>query len=61
MAWQFFYVGLGILGIAVLGAVGFRLYRQVRQFTRDVKAAGERVTSLTDQLSHEQALRTPRP
>jgi hypothetical protein len=58
--WVAFYVGIGVLGIAVLGAVGFRLYRQVRQFTRDVKAAGERITALSDQLSVESATRTPR-
>jgi hypothetical protein len=58
--WVAFYVGIGVVGIAVLGAVGFRLYRQVRQFTRDVKSAGERITTLSDQLSRESAARTPR-
>jgi hypothetical protein len=51
---------MGVVGIAVLGAVGFRLYRQVRQFTRDVKAAGERISILSDQLSRESAARPPR-
>ncbi|HVW80217.1 MAG TPA: hypothetical protein VHB69_04675 [Mycobacteriales bacterium] len=61
MAWVVFYVGIGVLGVAVLGAVGFRLYRQVRAFARDVKAAGERITALSDQLARESAARTPRP
>jgi hypothetical protein len=60
VAWVVFYVAIGVIGIAVLGAVGFRLYRQVRDFTRDVKAAGERIATLTDKLSRESAARTPR-
>ncbi len=60
MVWVAFYVGIGVVGIAVLGAVGFRLYRQVRQFTRDVKSAGERISALSDQLSREAGARTPR-
>jgi hypothetical protein len=60
VVWVAFYVGIGVLGLAVLGAVGFRLYRQVRQFTRDVKSAGERITALSDQLSRDTAARTPR-
>jgi hypothetical protein len=53
--WVAFYVGIGALGIALLGAVGFRLYRQVRALARDVKAAGERIAAATEQLSKEQA------
>ena len=53
--WVAFYVGIGVLGIALLGAVGFRLYRQVRALARDVKAAGERIAAATEQLSKEQA------
>ena len=60
MWWVAFYVGIGVLGLAVLGAVGFRLYRQVRQLARDVKAAGERIAAATEQLNKEQAARTPR-
>jgi hypothetical protein len=55
VAWVGFYVGIGVLGLAVLGAVGFRLYRQVRQFIRDVSAAGERLTAATDQVTRESA------
>jgi hypothetical protein len=58
--WVAFYVGMGVLGIAVLGAVGFRLFRQVRSLARDVKAAGERIASASEQLSKEQASRTTR-
>jgi hypothetical protein len=53
--WVAFYVGIGVLGIAVLGAVGFRLYRQVRELARDVKTAGEKIAAATEQLSREQA------
>ncbi|HVS68565.1 MAG TPA: hypothetical protein VHE56_08445 [Mycobacteriales bacterium] len=58
--WVAFYVGMGVLGIAVLGAVAFRLFRQVRSLARDVKAAGERIAAASDQLSKEQASRTSR-
>jgi hypothetical protein len=58
--WVAFYVGIGALGIAVLGAFAYRLYRQVRAFGRDLKAASERITSATDQLSREQAARSTR-
>jgi hypothetical protein len=58
--WVAFYVGIGVLGLAVLGAVGFRLFRQVRQLARDVKAAGERIAAVSDHLSKEQAARTRR-
>jgi hypothetical protein len=53
--WVAFYVGIGVLGLAVLGAVGFRLYRQVRALARDVKAAGEKIAAATEALSKEQA------
>jgi hypothetical protein len=58
--WVALYVGIGVLGLAVLGAFGFRLFRQVRQLARDVKAAGERIAAASDQLSKEQAARTSR-
>lgn len=58
--WVAFYVGIGVLGLAVLGAVGFRLFRQVRQLARDVKAAGERIAAASEALSKEQAARSTR-
>ena len=58
--WVAFYVGIGVLGLAVLAAAGFRLFRQVRQLARDVKAAGERIAAASEQLSKEQAARTTR-
>jgi hypothetical protein len=45
------YVGIAVVGLAVLGLLSFRLWRQVRQFGRDVSAAGEKITAVTDQLS----------
>jgi hypothetical protein len=58
--WVALYVGIGVLGLAVLGAFGVRLFRQVRQLARDVKAAGERIAAASDRLSREQATRTTR-
>jgi len=49
--WIALYVGLAVLGLAVLGALTFRLWRQVRQFARDVSAAGAKITAVTDELS----------
>ncbi|HWC36638.1 MAG TPA: hypothetical protein VG650_17655 [Mycobacteriales bacterium] len=53
--WVAFYVGIAVLGLAVLGAVGFRLFGQVRALARDVKAAGERLAAASERLSKEQA------
>ncbi|HVV76862.1 MAG TPA: hypothetical protein VHC43_12570 [Mycobacteriales bacterium] len=58
--WVAFYVGIGVLGIAVLGAVGFRLFTQVRQLARDVKAAGEKIAAASEQLSKQQAAQARR-
>jgi hypothetical protein len=49
--WIALYVGLAVLGLAVLALLGFRLWRQVRQFARDVSAAGAKIAAVTDQLS----------
>jgi|HubBroStandDraft_6_1064221.scaffolds.fasta_scaffold2478040_1 hypothetical protein len=49
--WIVLYVGIAVVGLAVLGLLSFRLWRQVRQFGRDVSAAGEKITAVTDQLS----------
>jgi len=48
--WVTFYVAIAVLGLAVLALLTFRLYRQVRQFARDVGAAGERIASAGTQL-----------
>jgi hypothetical protein len=44
----FFYVAIAILGVVVLALITFRLYRQVRQFARDVGAAGERIAKASE-------------
>lgn len=51
MVWIVLYVGMAVVGLAVLAALAFRLWRQVRQFGRDVSAAGEKIAAVTDQLS----------
>jgi hypothetical protein len=49
--WVLFYVAIAVFGLAVLGALGFRLFRQVRQLGRDVAAAGEKIAAVTDELA----------
>jgi len=49
--WIALYVGLAVLGLAVLALLAFRLWRQVRQFGRDVSAAGAKIAAVTDELS----------
>jgi hypothetical protein len=49
--WIALYVGLAVLGLAVLAALSVRLWRQVRQFGRDVSAAGAKITAVTDELA----------
>jgi hypothetical protein len=45
--WIALYVGIVVLGLVVLALLGYRLYQQVRQFARDVGAAGERIAAAT--------------
>lgn len=49
-----FYVVIAVLGLAVLALVAFRLYKQVRQFARDVGAAGERIAAATEGMDTAQ-------
>ncbi|HEX3706827.1 MAG TPA: hypothetical protein VHV76_09370 [Mycobacteriales bacterium] len=58
--WIGLYVGIAAAGLVVLAAVGFWLYRQVRQAIRELKAAGERIAAVSDQLSRETAPRSGR-
>jgi len=46
-----FYVAIAVVGLAVLALITFRLYQQVRQFARDVGAAGERIARASDGLN----------
>ena len=50
LGWVLFGVLLGALGIAVLGLLTLRLYRQVRQLGRDVSAAGARIATITEEM-----------
>jgi threonine/homoserine/homoserine lactone efflux protein len=45
-----FYVAIAVIGLAVLAWLALRLYRQVRQFARDVGAAGERIAAVSSSL-----------
>jgi hypothetical protein len=49
--WVLVGVLLGVAGIAVLGLLTLRLYRQVRQLGRDVSAAGARLAAVTAEVS----------
>jgi uncharacterized membrane protein len=51
VTWIVLYVGIAVVGLAVLAVLAFRLWRQVQQFGRDVRAAGEKISAVTDQLS----------
>lgn len=50
MFWVALFVPLGVISIAVLGWMTLRLWRQVRQFGREVAAAGERISRVNDEL-----------
>ena len=50
LSWVLFGVLLGAAGIAVLGALTVRLYRQVRQLGRDVSAASAKIATVTDEM-----------
>jgi hypothetical protein len=51
MPWIALYVGLAVLGLAVLAALSVRLWHQVRQFGRDVSAAGAKISAVNDELA----------
>jgi hypothetical protein len=51
VVWVVFYVAIAVAGLAVLALLSVRLWRQVRQFGRDVSAAGEKIAAVTDQLA----------
>jgi hypothetical protein len=51
VVWIGIDVGLAVLGLLVLAALTFRLWRQVRQLARDVNAAGTRIADASEKLS----------
>ncbi len=50
MFWVALFVPVGVVSVAVLGLVAWRLWRQVRQLGRDVSAAGERISQASEEL-----------
>jgi hypothetical protein len=48
--WVALFVPVGVVSIALLGLLTWRLWRQVRQFSRDVAAAGERIGRATEEM-----------
>jgi hypothetical protein len=55
--WVALFVPVGVGSILLLGLLTWRLWRQVRQFGRDVAAAGERINRASDELQQV----SPRP
>ncbi|HET6910547.1 MAG TPA: hypothetical protein VFH54_14510 [Mycobacteriales bacterium] len=51
LTWVLVGVLLGAGGLAVLGGLTWRLWRQVRQLGRDIAAAGARISAATDELA----------
>jgi hypothetical protein len=48
--WVALFVPVGLVSVAVLGLVAWRLWRQVRQLGRDVSAASERISRASEEL-----------
>jgi hypothetical protein len=48
--WVALFVPVGVASIVFLGLMTWRLWRQVRQFSRDVTAAGERISRASEEL-----------
>ena len=44
------FTSVGVVSLVVLGLLTLRLWRQVRQFGRDVAAAGDRIARASDEL-----------
>ncbi len=50
MTWIFFYVGVAMLGLVVLAYFATRLVGDVRDLSREVGRAGERIADATSAL-----------
>jgi hypothetical protein len=44
------FTSVGVVSVVVLGLLALRLWHQVRQFGRDVAAAGDRIARASDEL-----------
>ncbi|HEX4654700.1 MAG TPA: hypothetical protein VH274_03040 [Mycobacteriales bacterium] len=55
MFWVALFVPVGAASIVLLGLLTWRLWRQVRQFGRDVAAAGERINRVNEELQRVQS------
>jgi hypothetical protein len=44
------FTSVGVMSLVVLGLLTLRLWRQVRQFGRDVAAAGDRIARASEEL-----------
>jgi hypothetical protein len=58
VVWIGIDIGLAVLGLLVLAALTFRLWRQVRQLGRDVNSAGTRIAEASEKLSSAGPTRT---
>jgi hypothetical protein len=48
--WVALFVPVGVVSVALLGLVSWRLWRQVRQLGHDVSAASERIGRASEEL-----------
>ncbi len=48
--WVLFGVALGAVGVAVLGVLAYRLWRQLRGLAGELSAASERLARASDEL-----------
>jgi hypothetical protein len=55
MLWVILYSGLAVGSLLVLGVVGFRLFRDVRELSRAVAAASRRIAEASAQLEQAAA------
>jgi hypothetical protein len=53
--WAVLYVAIGVVSIAVLGALALRLWRQVRDLGRTVSAASDRLNTALNDLDRASA------
>jgi hypothetical protein len=53
--WVFLYVAIAVAGLAVLAALTWRLWRQVRSLGREVSAASRRLADASAALAEVQA------
>jgi hypothetical protein len=49
--WIVLWVASAVAGLLILGALTWRLWKQVRDFGREVAAAGAKIAAVSDELA----------